>query len=129
ASAQDNLGAPFIPATSSAFSLELGRYPVFNELLSSQEDPIFLENAFADPRFDVGSQTERALLKGLGLSTIALLPLKTGTGWQSVLCFGWRYPQAPDSETQALFKAITPPVASIVAARRAPGSRRGTRTH
>ncbi len=102
--------------------LPIEDFPVIDVILSTPDTPTFVENMQTDPRCD---ENIRAYYRGIGMAAGIAVPLRSsGLGgakgrWQGVMTFNWAEPRRFDEDIRALFSALQPKIADVVAGRRA----------
>jgi PAS domain S-box-containing protein len=79
-------------------------------------NPLFIGDIQTDPRCD---ENTRAFARVTNLPAVVLIPLRTGDQWYGSISLIWAEPQDYDERFKSLVRAITPPLSSVVAARRA----------
>lgn len=77
--------------------------------------PLFVENAFTDPRLEIGPTRE--YIKTLNLSAIILLPLHSNHIPRGVIAFNWTEPQVFPPDMRDILTAIRPTVSAVVGSR------------
>lgn len=90
--------------------------PILRVALENADEPLFVEDIFTDPRAEGG--TTREVFQQSGSVATIILWFKAGGTWQGVMTFSWTQVQPFDDELRAIFKAIQPVAAAVVANRR-----------
>jgi rsbT co-antagonist protein RsbR len=115
-------GQPVPLSTLPQVHLPIEDFPVIDIILATPDTPTFVENIETDPRCD---ENIRAYYRGIGMAAGIAVPLKSsglgggGGRWQGLMTFNWAEPRRFDEDIRALFIALQPKIADVVAGRRA----------
>jgi rsbT co-antagonist protein RsbR len=115
-------GQPVPLRTLPQVRLPVEDFPVIDIVLATPDKPTFVENIETDPRCD---ENIRDHYRKIGMVSGIAMPLRSGglagaSGrWQGLMTFNWAEPRRFDEDIRALFTALQPKIADVVAGRRA----------
>jgi nitrate/nitrite-specific signal transduction histidine kinase len=93
----------------------LADYPASRIFLEHPDAPLFIENAWEDPRMiPYGTANIK-----FGHMALVLLPLYAAGRWQGILLVRWKNPRTFDTEEREIYRGLVQIVSSVVATRRA----------
>ncbi|MEO1165637.1 MAG: ATP-binding protein, partial [Chloroflexota bacterium] len=94
----------------------LADFPIAKLWMANRNDIITIEDVREDER--VGEALTANYLER-GEPSLVILPLYAAQNWQAVISVSWSEPHKLDAEEYAIYEAIIPGLASVIASRRA----------